>query len=80
MDARTLESNMNYLGMERDARKVIMNDGLASPEEVATMTCVEVCGKLLEEYEVVSCESEDITIVKKEDMDTYNSIVKYLSR
>lgn len=80
MDARTLESNMNYLGMERCAREVIMNDGLASPEEVAMMTCVEVCEKLLEEYEVVSCESEDITIVKKKDMDTYNSIVKYLSR
>ena len=80
MDARTLESNMNYLGMERCARKVIMNDGLASPEEVAMMTCDEVCEKLLEEYEVVSCEREDITIVKKKDMDTYNSIVKYLSR
>lgn len=44
------------------------------------MTSVEVCAKILDFYEVVSCEDEDITIVKHEDMSTYNSIVKYLSR
>jgi len=71
---------MNYLGEERAARKILIEDKLAKPEEVAIMTCVEVCEKLLEEYEVVSCEEEDITIVKKEDMKTYNSIVKILER
>lgn len=80
MDARTLEGKMNYLGMERDARKVLIDDKLAKPEEVALMTCVEVCEKLLESYEVVSCENEDITIVKKEYMNTYNDIVRFLSR
>lgn len=80
MDARTLESKMNYLGEEKAARKILIEDGLAKPEEVAIMTCVEVCQKLLENYEVVSCEEEDITIVKKEDMETYNSIVKILER
>lgn len=80
MDARTLENKMNYLGMERSARKILIDDKLAKVEEVAVMTCVEVCGKLLETYEVVSCEAEDITIVKKEDMKTYNDIVKFLSR
>ena len=71
---------MNYLGMERSARKILMEDKLATAEEIAMMTSVEVCEKLLETYEVVSCESEDITIVKKEDMATYNSITKFLSR
>lgn len=80
MDARTLESKMNYLGMERDARKILIDEKLAKAEEVAVMTCVEACAKLLETYEVVSCESENITIVKKEDMETYNNIVKLLSR
>ena len=80
MDARTLENKMNYLGMERAARKVLIDEKLAKAEEVAVMTCVEVCGKLLESYEVVSCEDEDITIVKKEDMETYNAIVRFLSR
>ena len=80
MDARTLESKMNYLGMERSARKILINEELATADEVAVMTCVEVCEKLLESYEVVSCENEDITIVNRKDMKTYNSIIKILSR
>ena len=80
MDARTLESKMNYLGMEKAARKILVDEKLAKAEEVAMMTCVEVCEKLLETYEVVSCENEDITIVKKENMKTYNDIVRFLSR
>ena len=80
MDARKLENKMNYLGMERDARRILIDEKLAKAEEVAVMTCVEVCGKLLETYEVVSCEDEDITIVKKDDMKTYTGIVKFLSR
>lgn len=80
MDARTLESKMNYLGMERSARKILINEELATADEVAVMTCVEVCERLLESYEVVSCEDEDITIIKREDMETYNLITKILSR
>ena len=80
MDARELESKMNYLGMERDARKLLIDEELATADEVAIMTCIEVCSKILETYEVVSCEDEDITIVKHDDMDTYNSIVRFLSR
>lgn len=80
MDARALESHMNYIGMERSARKLLIDEKLATAEEVAMMTCVEVCEKLLEFYEVISCEDEDITIVKKEDMQVFNNIVKYLSR
>ena len=48
MDARTLENKMNYLGMERAARKILIDEKLAKAEEVAMMTCVEVCEKLLE--------------------------------
>lgn len=80
MDARTLESKMNYLGMERSARKILINEKLATANEVAVMTCIEVCERLLKNYEVVSCENEDITIVKRKDMKTYNSIIKILSR
>lgn len=80
MDARELSENMNYLGMERSARKILVDEKLAKAEEVAIMTRIEVCEKLLETYEVVSCDDVDITIVKREDMPTYNSIVKFLSR
>ena len=68
------------MGWKKNARKVLIDEKLANVEEVAMMTCVEVCEKLLKTYEVVSCEAEDITIVKKADMKTYNDIVKFLSR
>ncbi len=80
MTARELESKMNYFGMEIAARNILIEEKLAKIEEIAAMTCVDVCEKLLEFYEVVSCESEDITIVRKEDMKTYISITKFLSR
>ena len=80
MDARTLESKMSYLGMERNARSILIDEKLAKAEEVALMTCLDVCDKLLEYYEVVACEDEDITIVKKEDLKKYNDIVRFISR
>ena len=80
MDGRTLESKMRYLGMERNARSILIDEKLAKAEEVALMTCLDVCDKLLEYYEVVACEDEDITIVKKEDLKKYNEIVRFISR
>lgn len=80
MDARELDGKLCYLGMEKDIRKILIDEKIRRAEDVAIMTSVEVCDALLEHYTVVSCEDEDITIVKHEDMDMYNSIVKYLSR
>jgi len=80
MDASELDRKMKHLGMERDARKLLIKENLASVDEVAIMTCIEVCSKILETYQVVSCEDEHITLVKSDDMDVYNSIVSVLSR
>ena len=80
MDARNLDNRLIYTGMERCARKILIDEKLATVDEVACMTSVEVCEKLLEHYEVVSCEVEKITIVKHENMSTYNAIVRNLSR
>lgn len=80
MDERTLASKMIYMGMERSARSVLIRENLASVDEVAIMTRYDVCEKLLETYEVVSCEDENITLVRKKDMKTYNDITKSLRR
>ena len=40
MNARELESKMNYLGMERAARQVLIDEKLAKPEEVAVEVIV----------------------------------------
>ena len=38
MDSRELASHINYLGMERCARKIILKDNLAKAEDIAIMT------------------------------------------
>lgn len=82
MDARTLDQKMHYIGMEKSVRQILIKEKLATVNEIAMMTSLEVCAKLLETYEVVNCDSEggEITIVEQDDMAIYNSIVKFLSR
>ena len=80
MDARELYNHINYTGMERDARKIVLKDNLAKAEEVAVMTDLEVYDKLLEKYEVIMCAKEDILLVDKEKMEEFNNMAVYLSR
>ena len=70
MDARELNSHVMYTGMERDARA----------EDVALMTSLDVFDRLLEKYEVVMCEQEDILLIDKKKMKEFNSMAVYLSR
>lgn len=80
MDSRGLESHINYLGMERCARKIILKDNLAKAEDIAIMTDLEVYDILLQKYEVVMCEHENILLIDKEKMEEFNSMAVYLSR
>lgn len=80
MDARTLSDDMGFLGQERAARKLLIDEKLAKAESVALMTRVEVCEELLKTYVVVGCDDETIVIVKKNDLEKYKAIVKLLSR
>lgn len=80
MDGRWLVSKINYLGQERAARKLLLKDKIATAEEIAIMTDIEVYDKLLERYEVVMAESEKILIVAKENIQTFNEIAVYLNR
>ena len=80
MDSRELASKIGYLGQERAARKLLLKDKIATAEDVAIMTDIEVYDKLLEKYEVVMVESEDILIIARENMHIFNEIAVYLSR
>ena len=80
MDSRELASHINYLGMERCARKIILKDNLAKAEDIAIMTDIEVYEILLQKYEVVMCASENILLIDKENMEEFNSMAVYLSR
>lgn len=80
MDSRGLASHINYLGMEQCARKIILKDNLAKAEDIAIMTDLEVYDILLQKYEVVMCEHENILLIDKEKMEEFNSMAVYLSR
>ena len=81
MDARELyHRHINYVGMERDARRIILKDNLAKAEEVALMADIEVYETLLQKYEVIMCEAENILLIDKEKIEEFNSMAVYLSR
>ena len=51
MDARELNSHVRYTGMEVDERAILLKDNLATVEDVAMMTSLEVFDRLVEKYE-----------------------------
>ena len=80
MDARELSSHIMYTGMERDARAILLKDNLATAEDVAMMTSLDVFDRLLEKYEVIMCEQQDILLIDKKKMEEFNKMAVYLSR
>ena len=80
MDARELNSHVMYTGMERDARAILLKDNLATAEDVALMTSLDVFERLLEKYEVVMCERESILLIDKKKMEEFNKMAVYLRR
>ena len=80
MDARELNSYVMYTGMERDARAILLKDNLATVEDVAMMTSLDVFDRLLEKYEVIMCEEQDILLIDKKKMEEFNKMAVYLRR
>lgn len=80
MDARELNSHVMYTGMERDARAILLKDNLATVEDIAMMTSLDVFDRLLEKYEVIMCEEQDILLIAKDKMEEFNDMAVYLSR
>ena len=80
MDARELNNHVMYTGMERDARAILLKDNLATAEDVAMMTSLDVFDRLLEKYEVIVCEEEDILLIDKKKMKEFNKMAIYLRR
>lgn len=80
MDARELNNHVMYTGMERDAREILLKDNLATVEDVAMMTSLDVFDRLLEKYEVIMCEEQDILLIDKKKIEEFNKMAVYLSR
>ena len=80
MTGRELESKLNYIGMERSVRQLVVKDNLAPLEKVAVMSTLEICNLIVENYFIAFVEDEKIGLVKFEDKETYLKIVQTLSR
>lgn len=80
MIGRELTDKLFYIGMEKDARKLALRDKMATAEEIAIMSELEVCDLIVEKYEVVMCEPEDILLIPKDKMKEFNQMAVYLSR
>ena len=80
MDGRELESKLNYLGMSRGIRKIALDDKLASAEELAVMSEVEVCELIAQNYQLVYSESEELGLVHNDDAEALFAMIKVVSR
>lgn len=80
MSGRDLCEKLHYIGMERNIRKIALNDKLASAEDIAILSCEEICSLVAEKYECVFSDSSHIGLVRHEDLDTYNELVKIVTR
>lgn len=80
MDGRELESKLNYLGMSRGVRKIALDDKLASAEELAVMSGVEVCNLVAQNYQLVYAENEEIGLVHNDKAKELFDLIKVVSR
>lgn len=79
-DARDLQMAINYTGQEQAARQLLVRMNTVPIEEVAVMTSLEVYQAIMEEYEMVMSDSENVLLVKKDEMQDFNKIAVMLSR
>lgn len=80
MDGRELSEMLLYTGMEKDARKLALRDKMASPEDIAVMSEIEVCDLIVKKYEVVMNEKERVLLISKDKIPEFNKMAIYLNR
>ena len=80
MTGNELFNRLHYVSMDRSVRELALKDKLATAEKLAVMTTEEICDLIVEKYEVVMCEYEDILLIPKDKMKEFNKMAVYISR
>lgn len=80
MTGSELLDKLSYNGMIKGVRVLALRDKLAIAEKLAVMTTEEICDLIVEKYEVVMCEDEDILLIPKDKMKEFNKMAVYISR
>lgn len=80
MVGKDLLEKLNYLEMEHDIRELALKDKMATAEEIAIMSELDVCNLICQNYQLVYAEPEKIGLVKKEDAEKLSSLIEVISR
>ena len=80
MNGRDLSDRLLYTWMIRDARKLAFKDKMATVEELALMSELEICDLIEQNYNVVMSEDEKVLLIPKDKMDEFEQMAVYLCR
>lgn len=79
-DARDLAAKIHYMGQERAARNLLIKMNTVPVEQIATMTELDVYEAILEKYEFIVSDSENILLIEKDKLQDFNKIAVWLRR
>lgn len=80
MNGRDLSDRLLYTGMQKDARKLALKDKMATAEELALMSELEICDLIAQNYDIVMSEDEKVLLIPKDKMDEFEQMAVYLCR
>ncbi len=80
MNERDLYNKINYIGMQKRIRELAIREKLASADELATITDVEACELITQNYELIFSEGERIGLVHKDNVNKLYNLIEIISR
>lgn len=80
MNGRDLSDRLLYTGMIRDERKLAFKDKMATAEELALMSELEICDLIEQDYNIIMSEDEKVLLIPKDKMDEFEQMAVYLCR
>ncbi len=80
MTGRDLSDCLLYNGMIKDARKLALKDKMATAEELALMSELEICDLIAQNYDIVMSEDEKVLLIPKDKMGEFEQMAVYLCR
>lgn len=80
MTGRDLSDCLLYNGMIKDARQLAFKDKMATAEELALMSEMEICDLITQNYDAVMSENEKVLLIPKDKMDEFKQMAVYLCR
>ena len=80
MNGRDLSNRLIDTGMQKDARKLALKDKMATAEELALMSELEICDLIERDYNIIMSGDEKVLLISKEKMDEFEQMAVYLCR